>query len=70
MLRRVLVLLTAVVMAAMLSVGPAFADGGDGNNCHWDDWHWARKRDDDDDDKHGGGGFGGFLYRVTTGPFR
>ena len=69
MLRRVLVLLTAAVMAVMLSMGPAFADSGDGNNCHWDDWHWVWKCDDDDNNKHGGG-FGGFLYRVTTGPFR
>ena len=61
MKRRVLLLLTALIVAAMLSVGPAFADGG--NDCDWWDGHqWHHDCNDNGDDNGDDGGEGlGFL---------
>ena len=54
MKRRVLLLLTALIAAAMMSVGPAFADSGD---CDWDgNGNWRHDNGDWCDDNNGGGG--------------
>jgi hypothetical protein len=73
MKRRVLLLLTALIAAAMMSVGPAFAHGNH-NDCRWDwnrGWH-DHDNGDDCDDNNGGGGvnIGQVTYKATTGPWR
>ena len=72
MKRRVLLLLTALIADAMMSVGPAFAHGNH-NDCRWDGnrgWHdhdnnWG---DCDDDNNNGGGGpnIGRITVNATT----
>ena len=57
MKRRVLLLLTALIAAAMMSVGPAFAHGNH-NECRWDGHRWHdhdHNRGDCDDNNRGGG---------------
>ena len=51
-MRRISVLLVAVVMAMMLSMGPAFAHGN--NDCDW--WDGHRWHHECDDNNNGGGG--------------
>jgi hypothetical protein len=72
MQRRILLLLTALIVAAMMSVGPAFAHGNH-NDCRWDGdrgWHDHDNGDDCDDnngDDDGDGGLGflpGFIQNI------
>jgi hypothetical protein len=74
MKRRVLLLLAALIAAAMMSVGPAFAHGNH-NDCRWDGnrgWHDHDNNRGDCDDNNGGGGvnIGQVTYKATTGPWR
>jgi hypothetical protein len=71
MKRRVLLLLTALIAAAMMSVGPAFAHGNH-NDCRWDGnrgWHDHDNGDDCDDNNNrdGGPNIGRLTVKGTTG---
>ena len=66
MQRRVLLLLTALIVAAMMSVGPAFAHGGHDCNRDWRWWHNNRS----DCDDGGGVNIGHITYKATTAPWR
>ena len=65
MMRRVLLLLTALIAAAMMSVGPVFAHSGNHHHCDWDGHgndHWDECHDNGDDgDDDDGDGVLGFL---------
>ncbi len=69
MKRRVLLLLTALIVAAMMSVGPAFAHG------NHDDCRWNKNRGWHDHDNRGKcdnrGGFNpAKIGKIAAGPFR
>jgi hypothetical protein len=72
MKRRVLLLLTALIAAAMMSVGPAFAHGNH-NDCRWDGnrgWHDHdnnRGDCDDNNNRDGGPNIGRLTVKGTTG---
>jgi hypothetical protein len=71
MKRRVLLLLTALIAAAMMSVGPAFAHGNH-NDCRWDGnrgWHDHDNGDDCDDNNGDGPNIGRITVNATTGPW-
>ena len=67
--RRVLLLLTALIAAAMMSVGPAFAHGNH-TDCRWDSnrgWHDHDNGDDCDDNNNGNGvNIGRITVNATT----
>ena len=73
MQRRVLLLLTALIVAAMMSVGPAFAHGNH-NDCRWNEnrgWHDHDNRGDCNDNNGGGGvNIGKVTYKGATAPWR
>ena len=72
MKRRVLLLLTSLIAAAMMSVGPALAHSGNDNDCDWDGHRWWHDNGGDcgDDNGNGGVNIGKVTYRSTTGPWR
>ncbi len=68
MKRRVLLLLTALIVAAMMSVGPAFAHGNH-NDCRWNanrGWHDHDNRGDCGDNR-GGPNIPRLIVNKTTG---
>ena len=68
MKRRVLLLLTALIAAAMMSVGPAFAHGNH-TDCRWDSnrgWHDHDNGDDCDDNGNGGPNIPHIIVHATT----
>ena len=68
MKRRVLLLLTALIAAAMMSVGPAFAHGNH-TDCRWDanrGWHDHDNGDDCDDNNGDGVNIGRITVNATT----
>ena len=69
MKRRVLLLLTALIAAAMMSVGPALAHSGNHHHCDWDGHWWHGNGGDCDDNGDGGVNIGQVTYRATTAPW-
>jgi len=65
-MRRISVLLVAVVMAMMLSMGPAFAHPND--DCDWDgNGHWRHDNGNEcDDNGNGGANIPRIIVHATT----
>ena len=68
MKRRVLLLLTALIVAAMMSVGPAFAHSGNHHDCDWDGHRWWHDNGDEcDNNGHDGANIPRLIVNATTG---
>ena len=67
MKRRVLLLLTALIAAAMMSVGPALAHSGNDNDCDWDGHRWRHDNGDwCDNNGNGGANIPHIIVHATT----